>query len=124
MARDRTDFADRIRPPAPKGAEITVARLEAALLKVAMLMEHQPRFTPIFERLEAELAAAQEAEANGPSGPGQGPTGAATPQSRATGTARKCGCLDALPTLRSRRSHSRRRHSLTPRTPHICILGI
>ena len=66
MARDRTDFADRIRPPAPKGAEITVARLEAALLKVAMLMEHHPKFTPIFERLEAELAAAQEAEANGP----------------------------------------------------------
>lgn len=66
MARDRTDFADRIRPPAPKGAEITVARLEEALLQVAVLMEHQPAFTPIFVRLEAELAAAREAVANGP----------------------------------------------------------
>ncbi|NVO27319.1 hypothetical protein HJ526_07810 [Donghicola sp. C2-DW-16] len=66
MARDRTDFADRIRPPAPKGAESTVARLEAALLQVAVLMERQPKFVLIFVRLEAELAAAQEAEVNGP----------------------------------------------------------
>ncbi|MCT4577551.1 hypothetical protein [Donghicola sp.] len=66
MARDRTDFADRIRPPAPKGAENTVARLEEALLQVAVQMERQPAFAPIFVRLEAELAAAREAEANGP----------------------------------------------------------
>ena len=66
MARDRTDFADRIRPPAPEGAETTVARLEAALLQVAVQMERQPKFAPIFIRLETELAAAREAEANGP----------------------------------------------------------
>ncbi|NVO25336.1 hypothetical protein [Donghicola mangrovi] len=43
-----------------------MARLEAALLQVAVLMERQPKFVLIFVRLEAELSAAQEAEVNGP----------------------------------------------------------
>lgn len=41
---------------------MTVERIEAALLKVAVLVERDPSFSPIFERLEAELEAAQLAE--------------------------------------------------------------
>jgi hypothetical protein len=36
--------------------------MEAALLKVAMLVAEDPAFTPIFERLEAELDAAAKEE--------------------------------------------------------------
>lgn len=39
---------------------MSVQRIEAALLKVAALMECDPAFTPIFERLEAELQAARQ----------------------------------------------------------------
>jgi hypothetical protein len=38
------------------------ARIEAALLKVAMLVAEDPAYAPIFERLEAELAAAAQEE--------------------------------------------------------------
>lgn len=36
---------------------LDAARIEAALLKVAALVAENPAFAPIFERLEAELAA-------------------------------------------------------------------
>ena len=39
------------------------ARLEAALLKVALLVAEDAAFTPIFERLEAELTAIRDADA-------------------------------------------------------------
>ena len=39
---------------------MSVERLEAALLKVAHLVARDPAFTPIFERLETELALARE----------------------------------------------------------------
>lgn len=41
---------------------LTVQRIEAALLKVAALVERDPAFTPIFERLESELESARLAE--------------------------------------------------------------
>jgi len=42
------------------GRRVFVERLEAALLKVAHLVACDPAFTPIFERLEAELALARK----------------------------------------------------------------
>lgn len=42
------------------GRRVSIERLEAALLKVAHLIARDPAFTPIFERLEAELASARE----------------------------------------------------------------
>lgn len=36
---------------------VDAARIEAALVKVAMLVTEDAAFTPVFERLEAELAA-------------------------------------------------------------------
>lgn len=41
---------------------VDAARLELALMKVAMLVAEDPAFAPIFERLEAELAAAWKKE--------------------------------------------------------------
>lgn len=41
---------------------VDTARIEAALLKVAALVSDDPAFAPIFERLEAELAAAVKKE--------------------------------------------------------------
>lgn len=38
------------------------ARIEAALVKVAMLVAEDSAFAPVFERLEAELAAAVKKE--------------------------------------------------------------
>jgi len=37
---------------------VDAVRLEAALVKVAALVVEDPAFAPIFERLEADLAAA------------------------------------------------------------------
>jgi len=37
---------------------VDAARLEVALVKVAVLVAGDPAFAPVFERLEAELAAA------------------------------------------------------------------
>ena len=37
-------------------------RLEAALMKVAALLDRDPAFGPVFERLEAELEAARRAQ--------------------------------------------------------------
>jgi hypothetical protein len=37
---------------------VDAARIEAALVKVAVLVTQDPAFAPVFERLEAELAAA------------------------------------------------------------------
>lgn len=48
----------RNRPAKP----VYVARLEAALAKVALLVAEDPAFAPVFERLEAELAAAVKKE--------------------------------------------------------------
>jgi len=42
------------------GRKVSVERLKAALLKVAYLVARDPAFTPIFERLEAELALARK----------------------------------------------------------------
>lgn len=42
------------------GHKVSVERLEAALLKVAHLVARDPAFTPIFERLEAELELARK----------------------------------------------------------------
>jgi hypothetical protein len=41
---------------------VATARIEAALVKVAMLVTQDPTFAPVFERLEAELAAAVKKE--------------------------------------------------------------
>lgn len=41
---------------------VSTQRIEAALFKVAALVERDPAFTPVFERLEAELEAAQRAQ--------------------------------------------------------------
>ena len=38
---------------------VSIQRIEAALLKVAALVERDPAFSPVFERLEAELAKAR-----------------------------------------------------------------
>ncbi len=46
--------ATRTEPAQP----VDTARIEAALLKVAILVAEDPAFAPVFERLEAELAAA------------------------------------------------------------------
>jgi thymidylate kinase len=43
--------------------QLTVERIEAALLVVAKLLVREPAYTPIFERLETELAEARKAEA-------------------------------------------------------------
>jgi len=48
------------RHQAAAGRKVSVERLEAALLKVAYLVAHDPAFTPIFERLEAELDLARK----------------------------------------------------------------
>lgn len=37
----------------------TIERIEATLIKVVALMERDPAFTPVFERLESELEAAR-----------------------------------------------------------------
>jgi hypothetical protein len=41
---------------------VSVERIEAALLKVAAMLDRDPAVEPVFLRLEAELAKAQEAE--------------------------------------------------------------
>ena len=46
--------ATRTEPARP----VDAARIEAALLKVAILVAEDPAFAPAFERLEVELAAA------------------------------------------------------------------
>lgn len=43
---------------------VGIARLEAALWKVAVLVAEDPAFAPVFERLEAELAMAVREEAS------------------------------------------------------------
>lgn len=56
---------ERIKPGRHRAAlrrKASVERLEAALLKVAHLVERDPTYTPIFERLEAELARAKKIE--------------------------------------------------------------
>ena len=50
--------ATRTEPAQP----VDTARIEAALLKVAALISDDPAFAPVFERLEAELAAAVKKE--------------------------------------------------------------
>lgn len=51
-----------LQPQMHRTNSVDHARIEAALLKVAMLVAEDPAYTPIFERLEAELdAAAKEA---------------------------------------------------------------
>ena len=42
---------------------VSATRIEAALLKVAALVERDPTFEPVFVRLEAELAKARDTEA-------------------------------------------------------------
>ena len=50
--------ATRTEPAQP----VDAARIEAALVKVAVLVAEDPAFAPVFERLEAELAAAVKKE--------------------------------------------------------------
>jgi hypothetical protein len=50
--------ATRTEPAQP----VDAARLEAALMKIAVLVAEEPAFAPVFERLEAELAAAWKKE--------------------------------------------------------------
>lgn len=40
---------------------VSIERIEAALFKVAALVDRDPAFAPVFERLEAELDAATKA---------------------------------------------------------------
>lgn len=42
-------------------AQITITRLQAAYAKVAALVVHDPVYIPIFERLDAEIAAFETA---------------------------------------------------------------
>ena len=51
--------AGRVQERAARG---WVERLEAALVKVAMLLDRDPAFAPVFERLEAEVEAAKRAQ--------------------------------------------------------------
>ena len=57
MTRPRPS-PQRNRPAQP----VDAARIEAALMKVAALVADDPAFAPVFERLEAELAAAVKKE--------------------------------------------------------------
>ena len=57
MAPSRPSAA-RTEPAHP----VDAARLEAALVKVAVLVTQESAFAPVFERLEAELAAAMKNE--------------------------------------------------------------
>lgn len=41
---------------------VSTDRIKAALFKVAALVDRDPAFTPVFERLESELDAALKAE--------------------------------------------------------------
>lgn len=53
------------RPSPPRNFSpqlVDAARIEAALLKVAVLVAEDPAFAPVFERLEEELAAAVKEE--------------------------------------------------------------
>jgi hypothetical protein len=50
--------ATRTEPAQP----VDAARIEAALVKVAVLVTQDSAFAPVFERLEAELAAAVKKE--------------------------------------------------------------
>jgi len=50
--------ATRTEPAQP----VDAARIEAALMKVALLVAEDPAFAPVFERLEAELSAAVKKE--------------------------------------------------------------
>ena len=50
------------RPCAHPTQAVATARIEAALLKIAGLVAEDPAFAPVFERLEAELAAAVKKE--------------------------------------------------------------
>jgi hypothetical protein len=58
MTPPTRDPQPRQRPASP----VDRARIEAALLKVAVLVAEDPAFTPIFERLEAELDATEKEE--------------------------------------------------------------
>ncbi|MCF2872884.1 hypothetical protein L0664_17590 [Octadecabacter sp. G9-8] len=49
-------------PLAASSGVISADQIEAALLKVAMLVARDPAFAPVFERLEAELTKAKDAE--------------------------------------------------------------
>ncbi len=51
-------LATRTEPAQP----VDAARIEAALVKVAVLVTEDSAFAPVFERLEAELAAAVKQE--------------------------------------------------------------
>ena len=54
---------DRLpRTPTRPNQSVATTRIEAALLKVAGLVAQDPAFAPVFERLEAELAAAVKKE--------------------------------------------------------------
>lgn len=44
-------------------SHVTADRIERALVKVAKLVAVDPAFTPVFERLERDLAEARRAEA-------------------------------------------------------------
>ncbi len=50
--------AARTKPAQP----VDAARIEAALMKIAVLVAEDPAFAPVFERLEAELTAAVKKE--------------------------------------------------------------
>lgn len=59
MDRGRDGHADGSRgrrSPARGGSCTHLARLETALIKVAHLVIENPRYAPIFERLEREIA--------------------------------------------------------------------
>lgn len=49
-------------PCAHPTQSVDTARIEVALLRVAVLVADDPAFAPVFERLEAELAAAVKEE--------------------------------------------------------------
>jgi hypothetical protein len=66
MARDVVHFTNRIRPPRKAQGDVAVARIEAALQKVARLMEDDDAYAPIFQRLEDEWEKAKAAERSGP----------------------------------------------------------
>jgi hypothetical protein len=42
---------------------VSIQRIEAALIKVAALVERDAAFAPVFERLESELAKARDRDA-------------------------------------------------------------
>ena len=73
---------------------VSIQRIEAALFKVAALMESDPALAPVFERLESELEQARQS-ANGQSNAQR--RAAALLSQRASGSSKAKACSSDAP---------------------------